>query len=248
MRSPGPLPHSTEMRNHAMHALFYLCRVNRVRQEAAANAGVIPLLKHVVSSPSALKQLALPILCDLSRASKRARNLMWEADGVRFYLSLLAETTGYWQIHAVNAISDWLAADTRRVQQVLLLPESLLRVVDLFRSAHATTFQSILAPLVNMADRCPPLATALATTGIFVSELVARLRSTKAAIQLKQLLRLLGCLFDHHPRPVEMVANFGLYPPVAEMATGDTRFTLVQQIAKGLLASFDAQLEAVVTA
>lgn len=238
------LPYGNEMRNHAMHALFYLCRVNRARQEQAATAGVIPVLKQVVSSPSALKQLALPILCDLSRTGKRARNLMWEADGVRFYLSLLSETTGYWQIHALSAISDWLIADTERVEQVLLLPDSVLSLVDLFHAAQPTTFQSILAPLVAMTDRCRPLATTLAQSGLFVADLVHRLRATKAAIQLKQLLRLLGTLVEAHPRPVELVADFGLYPPVARMATGDTRFTLVRQIARGLLATFDAHLEA----
>ena len=53
-------PHSTEMSNHIFQALYNLCRLNKGRQEEAAQAGIIPCLIRIVQSASPLKQLALP--------------------------------------------------------------------------------------------------------------------------------------------------------------------------------------------
>ena len=52
----------------AMIALFYLCRINRSRQEQAARAGIVPHLQRAIADRSNQRQFALPPLCDLAHA------------------------------------------------------------------------------------------------------------------------------------------------------------------------------------
>ena len=84
--------------------MFNLCRLNKARQEEAAQAGIIPCLKSVdLRSP--LKQFALPILCDLASATKSCRTLLWQHDGLSLYLQLLEDP--YFQASALEAIVFW---------------------------------------------------------------------------------------------------------------------------------------------
>ena len=61
------------MRNQCVNALYLLCQINRSRQEAAATDGALPILQEIIEQGSPLQQFALPIVCDIARASKRAR-------------------------------------------------------------------------------------------------------------------------------------------------------------------------------
>jgi hypothetical protein len=77
------------MRNECVTALYLLCQINRSRQEAAAIDGALPLLQRIIAEGSPLKQFALPIVCDIAKASKRARAELKQHNGVQFYLGLL---------------------------------------------------------------------------------------------------------------------------------------------------------------
>jgi hypothetical protein len=95
-----------------LQTLFNLCRLNRSRQEEAAQAGVVPLLKRIVKGTSQLKQFALPfvlllphscglplrmgvkliksvdlpvdrILLDFASAGKSTRMLLWQNQGLQ---------------------------------------------------------------------------------------------------------------------------------------------------------------------
>lgn len=94
-----------EMSNHVFQTCYNLCRLNKSRQEEAAQAGIIPSLKRVIESSSPLKQFALPILCDLASAGKSCRILLWQHDGMSLYLQLLEDP--YFQVSALEAILSW---------------------------------------------------------------------------------------------------------------------------------------------
>ena len=64
---------SAEMRNQCVNALYLLCRINRSRQEEAATNGGLPILQEIITQSSPLRQFALPIVCDIAKASKRSR-------------------------------------------------------------------------------------------------------------------------------------------------------------------------------
>lgn len=84
---------------------YNLCRLNKSRQEEAAQAGILPCLKRVIGTNSPLRQFALPIFCDLASAGKSCRTLLWQHDGLGLYLNLLADP--YFQVSALDAIVAW---------------------------------------------------------------------------------------------------------------------------------------------
>lgn len=96
-----------EMANHIFQTCYNLCRLNKLRQEEAAQAGIIPSLMRVIESQSPLKQFALPILCDLASAGKSCRMLLWQHDGLAMYIRLLADP--YFQVSALESILSWYA-------------------------------------------------------------------------------------------------------------------------------------------
>lgn len=94
-----------EVSNHIFQTCFNLCRLNKSRQEAAAQAGIIPCLQRVAETQSPLKQFALPILCDMASAGKSCRELLWQHDGLNMYLKLLEDP--YFQVSALESIISW---------------------------------------------------------------------------------------------------------------------------------------------
>jgi hypothetical protein len=93
------------MANHIFQAMYNLCRLNKGRQEEAAQAGVIPSLVRIITSTSPLRQLALPILCDLASAGKSCRTMLWQHSGLSIYVQLL--TDPYFQVSALESILSW---------------------------------------------------------------------------------------------------------------------------------------------
>jgi hypothetical protein len=92
-------------KNHVMPCLFNLCRINKRRQELAAQEGIIPHLQRLISEESHLRQFALPIICDLAHTSATARAELWRNNGVVLYINLLQEK--YWQTFALNSLAVW---------------------------------------------------------------------------------------------------------------------------------------------
>jgi len=60
-----------------------MTKLSKARQEEAASAGIIPLLKKVIKGTSRLDQFALPIFCELANAGKVSRRLLWKNDGLQ---------------------------------------------------------------------------------------------------------------------------------------------------------------------
>ena len=84
-------PHSTEMSNHVLQTCCNLCRLNKGRQEEAAQASIIPLLMRVIESSSPLWQFAHPIFCGLASAGKSCWMLLRQHDALAMYIKLLTD-------------------------------------------------------------------------------------------------------------------------------------------------------------
>jgi hypothetical protein len=111
-------PNLQEVSNHIFQTCYNLCRLNKLRQEEAAQAGIIPCLKRVIETSSPLKQFALPILCDMASAGKSCRNLLWQHDGLAMYLKLLEDP--YFQVSALEAILSWSVPSLESPEQCLI--------------------------------------------------------------------------------------------------------------------------------
>ncbi|KZV90279.1 hypothetical protein EXIGLDRAFT_837889 [Exidia glandulosa HHB12029] len=223
-------PHSTEISNHIFQTLYNLCRLNKSRQEEAAQAGIIPCLRRVSEGNSPLKQFALPILCDLASAGKACRAALWQHDGLQMYLKLLSDP--YFQVSALEAILSWLQDETARVEDVLMQQPTLDTILKCFVSSKANSFENLLDPLLKIIRLSTPVALGLAK-GQFFRRLIDRLGHAKAVVRLN-LLRILRAVCDVHPERTGLIEQFGLYGIVDKLARQDGA-VLVRELAREIV-------------
>ncbi|KPV72270.1 uncharacterized protein RHOBADRAFT_47116 [Rhodotorula graminis WP1] len=235
-----------EIQNHAVNALFNLCRLSKARQAEAAAAGAIPLLQQIVRDNSPLKQFALPVLCDCAHAGKATRRLLWQHDGMALYLRLL--TDAFWVNPALEAILVWLQDEPIRVGQCLLEQTAVDALVRLFCRTKSTVFDNLLEPLHKILRTSPVLAASLAVQSGFLKRLVERLeRASKALVRLN-LLRITKTVYDSLAAPSSAMADGRrdrdkavriLDAPVSRIARDD-KAVLSRQLARSLVAEFEA--------
>jgi len=224
----------TFMQSHVLGTLHQLCRLNQHTQYQAVVAGLIPHLQHIITTASsALRQQALPLMCDLAYV-KNARPKLWENSGVEFYLNLLSDQ--YWLVNAMDALSAWLGDETKRVEEVISKPDHIEKVVKAFKSAQIDSFVTLMEPLLSLLLTSNVIAKSLSTSSSFVEELISRLNHTNPQVRLN-LLKILTALFDNHPHPkTNFVTDNNLYR-IAKNLTQD-KTVLVQKLAKKLAATF----------
>ncbi|KAG8214693.1 hypothetical protein J3R82DRAFT_9774 [Butyriboletus roseoflavus] len=223
-------PHGTEVSNHIFQTCYNLCRLNKLRQEEAAQAGIIPCLKRVIETSSPLKQFALPILCDLASAGKSCRNLLWQHNGLSLYLKLLEDP--YFQVSALEAILSWLQDETAKIEDQLVKSESLDALLKCFVSAKANSFENLLDPLLKICRISNPLTIGLAKASLF-KRIIDRLSHSRAVVRLN-LLRILRTICDVHPNRAILVERYGLHEIVTKLSKEDGA-VLVRELAREIL-------------
>ena len=173
----------SEVESQTMLALYNLCKVSKVRQEQAASAGIVLPLMRLIANSSPLRQLAIPLLCDLVHAGQAARLALWRHDGLSFFLRLLE--LKYWQSTALNCVAVWIGASgaeaLEQLEQVLLRPESISTLVKTVAEADADAAPTILPPLGRILQ-CKNLNRRLGQTSL-VSHLVHRLAHPEAVVR-----------------------------------------------------------------
>jgi hypothetical protein len=133
-----------------LNALSNLCKINKRRQEQAAENGIIPHLMNFIMSDSPLKQYALPLLCDMAHASRNSREQLRAHGGLDVYLSLLEDEA--WAGTALDSIAVCLAHDNelRKVEQALLKKDAILKLVKYFQNCPRQYFVKILEPFLKI--------------------------------------------------------------------------------------------------
>lgn len=224
------------MANHIFQTCYNLCRLNKSRQEEAAQAGIVPCLKRVIQTQSPLKQFALPILCDLAGAGKSCRTLLWQHDGIGMYVQLLEDP--YFQVSALESILSWLQDETARVEDQLLKRGSVDAILKCFVTAKTISFENLLDPFFKMLRLSVSLTIALTKTssGAFLKRIVERLgQHTKAVVRLN-LLRILRYVCEVHPNRAVLVEKYGLLHVVEKLSkTGGDGAVLVRELARDIV-------------
>ncbi|KAF9517267.1 hypothetical protein BS47DRAFT_1483463 [Hydnum rufescens UP504] len=231
LEAQGSGPHSAESSNHIFQTCFNLCRLNKSRQEEAAQAGIIPCLKRVIDTNSPLKQFALPILCDLASAGKSCRTLLWQHDGLHLYLELLADP--YFQVSALEAILFWLQDETARVEDVVAQKHALEKLISCFVNAKANSFENLLDPFLKICRMSSSVVMAIAKSSPFFRKLVDRLSHSKAVVRLN-LLRILRAVCDVTPDRAALVERYGFYDIVTRLSQKDGA-VLVRELARDII-------------
>ncbi|KAJ7037780.1 hypothetical protein C8F04DRAFT_1393450 [Mycena alexandri] len=233
-------PHSAEMSNHIFQTCYNLCRLNKSRQEEAAQAGIIPCLKRVIETRSPLKQFALPILCDLTSAGKSCRTLLWQHDGLAMYLKLLEDP--YFQVSALESILSWLQDETARVEDELTKAPSVAALLTCFVTAKANSFENLLDPFLKITRLSSPLTIAISRSPPFFKRIVERLapapggHSKEKAVVRLNLLRVLRTVCEVHPNRAMLVERYGLLGVVEGLSRGGgDGAVLVRELAREIV-------------
>ncbi|XAR64021.1 Non-specific serine/threonine protein kinase [Bertholletia excelsa] len=199
----GPL--ISQIHHEVLHALFNLCKINKRRQEQAAENGIIPHLMHFIMSDSPLKQYALPLLCDMAHASRNSREQLRAHGGLDVYLSLLEDNL--WSVTALDSIAVCLAHDNdnRKVEQALLKKDAVQKLVKFFQCCPEQFFVHILEPFLKIITKSSRINTTLAVNGL-TPLLISRLDHQDAIARLN-LLKLIKAVYEHHPRPKQLIVE-----------------------------------------
>ncbi|KAL6651882.1 hypothetical protein ACP70R_010807 [Stipagrostis hirtigluma subsp. patula] len=199
----GPLVY--QIHSEVLNALFNLCKINKRRQEQAAENGIIPHLMNFVMSDSPLRQYALPLLCDMAHASRNSREQLRAHGGLDVYLNLLEDDA--WACTALDSIAVCLAHDNdhRKVEQALLKKEAIQKLVKFFQDCPEQYFVHILDAFLKIITKSSRINTAMATNGL-TTLLIARLDHREAIARLT-LLKLIKVVYEHHPRPKQLIVE-----------------------------------------
>ncbi|KAK2635752.1 hypothetical protein Ddye_030544 [Dipteronia dyeriana] len=199
----GPLVYL--IHSEVLNALFNLCKINKRRQEQAAENGIIPHLLQFIMSGSPLKQYALPLLCDMAHASRNSREQLRAHGGLDVYLNLLEDEV--WCVTALDSIAVCLAHDNdnRKVEQALLKKDAVQKLVKFFQSCPEPHFVHILEPFLKIITKSSRINTTLAVNGL-TPLLIARLDHRDAIARLN-LLKLIKAVYEHHPRPKQLIVE-----------------------------------------
>ncbi|KAK4423244.1 MAP3K epsilon protein kinase [Sesamum alatum] len=195
----------SQIHHEVLNALFNLCKINKRRQEQAAENGIIPHLMHFIMSDSPLKQYALPLLCDMAHASRNSREQLRAHGGLDVYLSLLEDDL--WSVTALDSLAVCLAHDNenRKVEQALLKKDAVQKLVKFFQRCSERHFLHILEPFLKIITKSSRINTTLAVNGL-TPLLISRLDHPDAIARLN-LLKLIKAVYEHHPRPKQLIVE-----------------------------------------
>jgi hypothetical protein len=232
-------PFTAQIHSQVLNALHNLCKINKRRQEQAAESGIIPHLMQFIVTDSPLKSVALPLLCDMAHASRYTREQLRLHKGLEVYLSLLDDEM--WAVTALDSLAACLSHDNdqRKVEAALLKKESLLKLVAFFQSCGGNSFVHILEPFLKIITKSVRLNTSLAVSGL-TPLLVARLDHQDAIARLL-LLKMIKTVYEHHPRPKQLIVEHDLpsklHKLIEERRDGERSGgqVLVKQMATALL-------------
>ncbi|KAK9691396.1 hypothetical protein RND81_09G194700 [Saponaria officinalis] len=235
----GPL--ISQIHHEVLNALFNLCKINKRRQEQAAENGIIPHLMNFIMLDSPLKQNALPLLCDMAHASRNSREQLRAHGGLDVYLSLLDDVS--WSVTALDSIAVCLAHDNdnRKVEQALLKKDAVQKLVKFFQNCPEQHFVHILEPFLKIITKSPRINTTLAVNGL-TPLLIAKLDHQDAIARLN-LLKLIKAVYEHHPRPKQLIVENDLPQKLQNLIeerrdgqrSGGGGQVLVKQMATSLL-------------
>ncbi|ESQ48658.1 hypothetical protein EUTSA_v100199260mg, partial [Eutrema salsugineum] len=195
-----------QIHHEVLSALFNLCKINKRRQEQAAENGIIPHLMLFIMSDSPLKQYALPLLCDMAHASRNSREQLRAHGGLDVYLSLLDDE--YWSVIALDSIAVCLAQDNdnnHKVEQALLKNDAIQKLVNFFQSCPERHFVHILEPFLKIITKSSRINKTLAVNGL-TPLLISRLDHQDAIARLN-LLKLIKAVYEHHPKPKQLIVE-----------------------------------------
>lgn len=154
----------TKARHFIISSLHNLCIVSAARQEAAAQAGLVPHLQRYIRSQDVnLKSLCIDMYSGLACAGPLTRVELSKHNGVEFYVDLIVLLSGpgtvrKWQARVLQSLSEWLddSSQSVAVEKCLLLESNQTRVCQSLSELRITDVVGVLEPylkVVTISDK-----------------------------------------------------------------------------------------------
>lgn len=148
----------TKAKHFIISSLHNLCIVSPGRQEAAAQAGLVPHLQRYIRSQDVnLKSLCTDMYSGLACAGPLTRVELSKHSGVEFYIDLLVllsapGTVRKWQARVLQSLSEWLddASQSSEVENRLVLESNRVRVCQSLAKLRITDVVGVLEPYLKM--------------------------------------------------------------------------------------------------
>lgn len=148
----------TKARHFIISSLHNLCIVSAGRQEAAAQAGLVPHLQRYIRSQDVnLKSLCIDMYSGLACAGPRTRVELSKHNGVEFYIDLMIllsapGTVRKWQARVLQSLSEWLddASQSQAVEKCLLLESNCTRLCQTLAQLRIKDVVGVLEPYLKM--------------------------------------------------------------------------------------------------
>jgi serine/threonine protein kinase len=226
-----------EIHNQVIHTLFNLLRMKKSRQEKAAEAGSIKFLQSVVAmSDYGLRDLAVPMMCDLASASSRTRTLLYEHRALDDYLQLLTDRS--WHVEALKAVTEWFEAQPNLLTEPLVQPANTEKIVGVFALACETHRERSVSNLTELIRKMfaasrPLLLHFASEPTAFLARTIFALDSPKINAHARSgLLKLYEKLHAVNPRVTDQQ---GVRRVIQRIANSKTSPLSVRVLAQNLL-------------
>ncbi|XP_039040386.1 MAP3K epsilon protein kinase 1-like [Hibiscus syriacus] len=110
-----------------------------------------------------------------------------------------------WSVTALDSLAVCLVHDndSRKVEQALLKKEAIQKLVRFFQCCPEQHFVHILEPFLKIPTKSSRINTTLAVNGL-TPLLISRLDHQDAIARLN-LLKLIKSVYEHHPRPKQLI-------------------------------------------
>jgi len=231
-----------EINNQIVHILYNLCSLNAGRALVAAQNGFVPIIKQSMVEDWPMRELILPVLFNMLRASKGAVcPILWKHDILPEVIKLLSDQS--WCADACGCLGIWLSSDSEKnVIKDLLKPDNVTLIKSLL-SIHreSTNFPKILGTYTNLAQSDNELATALVNKGAVEDVLNAFLHEKKSFTRVA-LMRLLLALFKNADISKTDISVIRGCSDLIKKAIAHDTSALVKNISKEIISIIDKHI------
>ena len=221
-----------------LEILVNMTQNDRKYLEVAVGYGLVPVLCTLAYEGDKWQNFALPLLFRLSHFGRKCRQELWKNNVPRLFVLLLDKSS--WQQKALEALTTWLASDSR-IEDFLLSKEIIEQIVSSLEDRD--NLLALCHPLLLICHRSPRLNIALSMKSNLTRSLMDNLVNTDAT-NLLALLRFLDILYQHNPNPKALILTNQLFERLRALSeeemSGD--MLLVKEKAQSLIQSLEINM------
>ena len=184
-------PYVNDIKNQSLNALFYLCRINKQRQEFACQYSLKSLL-DAANTSSTLKQFALPILSEFP-TNKYCKKYINNESTMKQYMLFLEDSN--WVVNILEAIVSWCQDDLILLESHII--DSIGRIVNALNNTRGQYFVGLLDSILKLCQISENISNAISKNNDMIKSLLDKVMTQKKPIARVKILKIVAELLQH---------------------------------------------------